>query len=49
MFKKLSPEKVLAFLNNESSLKDDIKIMNSLPKQSYPIAGVEQLKSVKTK
>ncbi len=43
MLKKLSPEKVLAFLGNESSFKDDIKIMNSLPKTPFLIAGLKQL------
>jgi lycopene beta-cyclase len=49
MFKKISPEKILAFLNNESSFIEEIKIMNSLPKQTFIMAGVKQLKSVATK
>ncbi|MGK0378402.1 MAG: lycopene beta-cyclase [Patiriisocius sp.] len=44
MFKKLSPEKILAFLGNESSFKDDIEIMNSLPKTPFLMAGLKQLK-----
>ncbi len=44
MFKKISPEKILAFLGNESSFKDDIKIMNSLPKAPFLAAGLKQLK-----
>lgn len=49
MFKKLSPEKILAFLGNESSFKDDIKIMNSLPKIPFLIAGLKQLIKPQTK
>jgi lycopene beta-cyclase len=44
MFKKLSPESILAFLGNESSLIEDIKIMNSLPMKTFIMAGIKQLK-----
>ena len=44
MFKEISPEKILAFLDNESSFKDEIKIMKSLPKIPFLVAGVKQLK-----
>jgi lycopene beta-cyclase len=44
MFRKLSPEMILGFLGNESSLNDEIKIMNSLPKIPFLIAGLKQLK-----
>ena len=44
MFKKLSPEKILAFLVNESKFVDDIKLMNSLPKIPFLIAGIKSLK-----
>jgi lycopene beta-cyclase len=44
MFKKLSPEKILAFLGNESSFIDDIIIMNSLPKKTFLMAGIKRLK-----
>jgi lycopene beta-cyclase len=43
MFKKLSPEKILAFLGNESSFIDDIIIMNSLPKKTFLMAGIKRL------
>ena len=43
-FKKLSPERILAFLGNESKFLDDIKIMNSLPKIPFLIAGIKSLK-----
>lgn len=44
MFKKLPPEKILAFLGNESKFIDDIKIMNSLPKIPFLIAGMKRLR-----
>jgi len=43
MFKKLSPEKILKFLDNESSITEDIKIMTSLPIQKFLPAGIKQL------
>lgn len=44
MFKKLSPEKILIFLGNESKFKDEIKIMNSLPKIPFLIAGLKSFR-----
>ena len=44
MFKKLSLERILAFLGNESSFLDDIKIMNSVPTKPFLMAGLKQLK-----
>lgn len=44
MFKNLSPEIILAFLGNESKFTDEIKIMNSLPKTPFLIAGIKSLK-----
>ena len=46
MFRKLSPEKILSFLIDENSFKDDIKIMNSLPKTPFLLAGFEHLKQL---
>lgn len=43
MFKKLSPEKILAFLGNESTLLDEIVIMNSVPKATFIKAGIKQM------
>ncbi|WP_375240702.1 lycopene cyclase family protein [Polaribacter sp.] len=43
IFKKNSPEKILAFLGNESSLKEDILIMKNLPLLPFLIAGIRQL------
>ncbi|WP_026450432.1 lycopene cyclase family protein [Aequorivita capsosiphonis] len=45
LFGKRSPEMILKFLANESSLVDDIKIMSSLPIGPFLSAGVKQLKS----
>lgn len=44
LFGKRSPEMILKFLANESSLIDDIKIMSSLPFMPFLIAGIKQLK-----
>lgn len=44
MFKKLSPEKILKFLGNESSFLDDIKIMSTLPIKPFLLGGIKQLK-----
>jgi len=44
MFDKIPPEKILAFLGNESSFIDDIKIMNCLPKKPFLLAGIKRLK-----
>lgn len=43
IFKKNSPEKILAFLGNESSLKEDVLIMKNLPLLPFLIAGIRQL------
>jgi lycopene beta-cyclase len=43
IFRKLHPENILSFLGIESSIKDDIKIRNSLPKVPFLIAGLKQL------
>lgn len=44
LFGKRSPEMILKFLANESSLADDIKIMSSLPIAPFLSAGLKQLK-----
>ena len=44
MFKNLSPEKILAFLGNESKFADEIKIMNIFPKSLFIIAGIKRLR-----
>jgi lycopene beta-cyclase len=44
MFKNLSPEKILAFLGNESKFADEIKIMNIFPKMPFIIAGIKTLR-----
>ena len=44
MFKNLSPEKILAFLGNESKFADEIKIMNIFPKMPFFIAGIKKLR-----
>jgi lycopene beta-cyclase len=44
MFKNLSPEKILAFLGNESKFVDEIKIMNIFPKMPFIIAGIKTLR-----
>ena len=43
MFKKLSPERILAFLGNESRFVDDVKIMNSVPLWPFITSGLKQL------
>jgi lycopene beta-cyclase len=44
IFRKLHPANILSFLGNESSIKDDIKIRNSLPKAPFLMAELKQLK-----
>jgi lycopene beta-cyclase len=44
MFKKISPEKILSFLGNESKFTDEIRIMYSLPKLPFLIAGLKRLR-----
>lgn len=43
LFQKCSIQTILAFLGNESSLADDIKIMKSLPVKPFVLAGLKQL------
>ncbi len=43
LFKKVSPERILVFLGNESSIFDDLIIMTSLPVMPFLIAGFKQL------
>jgi lycopene beta-cyclase len=43
IFQKNSPEKILAFLGNESTLLEDITIMTSLPIKPFLSSGVKQL------
>lgn len=43
LFQKCSIQTILAFLGNESSLVEDIKIMKSLPTKPFVIAGLKQL------
>lgn len=45
MFKKLNPEEILTFLDNESSLLDDIKLMSCLPIKPFLMSGIKQLKT----
>lgn len=44
LFGKRSPETILKFLANESSLKEDIQIMSSLPILPFLTSGIKQLK-----
>lgn len=44
MFKKIPPNKILEFLNNESNFLDEIKIMNSLPIMKFASSGIGQFK-----
>ncbi len=44
LFGKRSPEMILKFLANESTLSDDIKIMSCLPIGTFLIAGIKQLR-----
>lgn len=43
MFEKNPIDSVLRFLDNESSLKDDIKIMSTLPKRIFMKAALEEM------
>lgn len=43
IFQKNSPEKILAFLGNESTLLQDITIMTSLPIKPFLSSGIKQL------
>jgi lycopene beta-cyclase len=44
MFKKIPAETILAFLGNESSFLEEIKIMRSLPIKPFLTSGIKQLK-----
>lgn len=44
MFKRLPTEKILLFLNNESSFLDELKIVSSLPIRPFLTSGIKQLK-----
>lgn len=43
IFQKNSPERVLRFLDNESSLWDDLQIMNSVPTRIFLKAAMQEL------
>ncbi len=43
MFSKRSPEDILKFLGNESSILDDLKIVTALPIGPFMMAGLKQL------
>jgi lycopene beta-cyclase len=43
MFKKNKPQQVLRFLDNESSLRDELKIISSLPTMSFLKAALKQI------
>lgn len=43
IFKKNSPEKILAFLGNESTIKEDFSIMKNLPILPFLTSGIRQL------
>ncbi len=43
LFKKVSPERILVFLGNESNILDDLIIMKSLPVMPFLKAGIKQL------
>lgn len=43
MFQKISAQKILAFLGNQSTFLEDVSIMKSLPIKPFFIAGIKQL------
>ncbi len=43
MFKKLSPELILKFLGNESSMLEEFRIIKSLPVKPFLISGINRL------
>ena len=43
MFRTGNPERILAFLDHESTFKDDFRIMNSVHKIPFLLAGLKQL------
>ncbi|WP_299059945.1 lycopene cyclase family protein [uncultured Polaribacter sp.] len=44
MFKKLPPEVILAFLGNESTFLEELRIMNAVPIKAFLTSGLKQLK-----
>jgi lycopene beta-cyclase len=42
IFQKNTPEKILAFLGNESTLLEDITMMTSLPIKPFLTSGIKQ-------
>ncbi|MEL7003822.1 MAG: lycopene cyclase family protein [Bacteroidota bacterium] len=43
MFRKVSPEKILTFLDNESSFKEDLQVMLSVTSSPFVVSGIRQL------
>ncbi len=43
MFKKLAPEKILAFLDNDTNFLQDLKIMSSVPTAKFLPAALKQM------
>jgi lycopene beta-cyclase len=43
LFRKNKPSKILKFLDNETSLAEEFKLLNTLPKLPFIKAGIEQL------
>jgi lycopene beta-cyclase len=43
LFKKNKPQRVLRFLDNESSFKDELKIISTLPAWPFLKAAIKQL------
>ena len=48
IFQKVSAEKILAFLGNESTLIEDFTIMKSLPLIPFLTSGIQQLRIKKS-
>lgn len=46
MFKKLPPEKILKFLDNDSSLLEELKIMSSMPIVAFTSSAFKQIKKL---
>ena len=50
LFKKNSPQKILRFLDNGTSLSEEFKLLNSLPQWPFMKAGIEEIiKSIRRK
>ena len=45
IFQKNTPEKILAFLGNESTFLEDFSIMKSLPLKHFLTSGIKQLRN----